>query len=156
VGGLPFPSLEGQCARAVVELAEKRLLTPLGLRSLAAGEPGYISQYQGGVLQRDGSYHQGTVWPWLMGPFIEAWVRVNGNITGAKQEARARFLEPLLAHLEEAGLNHVSEIADAEPPHTPRGCPWQAWSMGELLRLDQWVLAEARPTRRRVRELVPA
>ena len=142
VGGLPFQLLDGERAKKVVALVEEKLLTPLGLRSLAPGEPDYKPQYEGGVLQRDGSYHQGTVWPWLIGPFVEAWVRVRGNTTAAKQEARKKFLTPLLCHLEEAGLGHVSEIADAESPHTPRGCPFQAWSVGEALRLDQVVLAE--------------
>jgi glycogen debranching enzyme len=76
------------------------------------------------------------VWPWLAGPFVEAWVRVYGD----KAEARRRFLAPLLAHSGEAGLAHVSEVADAEPPHTPGGCPFQAWSVGEVLRLDRAVL----------------
>jgi glycogen debranching enzyme len=77
-----------------------------------------------------------------MGAFVEAWVRVRGNTPDAKREARLRFLEPLLEHLDEAGLGHLSEIADAEPPHTPRGCPFQAWSVGEALRLQHVVLAE--------------
>jgi glycogen debranching enzyme len=142
VGGLPIPLFEGERARLIVEAVEDKLWTPLGLRSLAPGEPGYTAHYQGGVRERDGAYHQGTVWPWLIGPFVEAWVRVRGNTLAAKREARARFLQPLLAHLGEAGLGHISEIADAEPPHTPRGCPWQAWSVGEALRLDQVVLPE--------------
>jgi glycogen debranching enzyme len=122
---------------------ERRLLTPLGLRSLAPGEPGYRGHYEGGVLERDGAYHQGTVWPWLMGPFVEAWVRVRGGLVEAKREARDRFITPLLRHLDQAGLGHVSEIADGDPPHTPRGCPFQAWSVGELLRLEYQVLAGA-------------
>jgi glycogen debranching enzyme len=142
VGGLPFQLVEGERARRIVSLVEKKLWTPLGLRSLAPGEPDYKPHYEGGVLQRDGSYHQGTVWPWLTGPFVEAWVGVRGNTTEARREARATFLTPLLGHLEEAGIGHISEIADAEPPHTPRGCPFQAWSVGEALRLDQVVLAE--------------
>jgi glycogen debranching enzyme len=132
--------LEGERARRVVDEVEARLLTPLGLRSLAPGEPGYAPHYAGGVRERDGAYHQGTVWPWLMGAFVEAWVRVRGSTNEAKQEARARFLPALLAHLEVAGLGHVSEIADAEAPSTPRGCPFQAWSLGELIRLDRVVL----------------
>ncbi len=142
IGGLPFQLLESWQAERVVSAVEEKLLTPLGLRSLAPGGPGYAPHYEGGVRERDGAYHQGTVWPWLMGPFVEAWVRVRGNTAKAKLEARKRFLMPLLAHLDEAGLGHVSEIADAESPHTPRGCPFQAWSVGELLRLDQLVLAE--------------
>jgi glycogen debranching enzyme len=118
----------------VVDVVEEKLWTPLGLRSLAPGEPDYTPRYEGGVLSRDSAYHQGTVWPWLAGPFIEAWVRVRGGTSEAKEEARARFLEPLVRHLDAAGIGHVSEIADAEPPHTPRGCPFQAWSVGEILR----------------------
>jgi predicted glycogen debranching enzyme len=140
VGGLPLHLLSSEKARRVVDAVEARLLTPVGLRSLAANEPGYTPHYGGSVPQRDGSYHQGTVWPWLIGAFVEAWVRVRGNTEAAKQEARARFLPPLYEHLNEAGLGHMSEICDAEPPHTPRGCPFQAWSLGELLRLEHAVL----------------
>ncbi|HKB15685.1 MAG TPA: amylo-alpha-1,6-glucosidase, partial [Planctomycetota bacterium] len=136
VGGLPFPVLEGERARRVVDAVEARLWTPIGLRSLARGEPGYRPRYDGGVRDRDGAYHEGTVWPWLLGPFVEAWVRVRNGTVEAKREARRRFLEPALRHLDDAGLGHVSEIADAEDPYTPRGCPFQAWSVGEFLRLD--------------------
>lgn len=145
VGGLPLPLLEGDAARLVVDAVESRLLTPLGLRSLAPGEPGYAGRYAGGVRDRDGVYHQGTVWPWLIGPFAEAWVRVRGGTTDAKREARRRFLEPLHRHLGAAGLGHVSEVADADPPHAPKGCPFQAWSVGELLRLEHVVLAARDP-----------
>jgi predicted glycogen debranching enzyme len=158
VGGLPLPLLEGELARLVVETVENQLLTPMGLRSLGPGEPGYCTQCTGGVAQRDGAYHQGTVWPWLLGPFIEAWVRVRGDTTEAKRAARLRFLVPFLQHLEQAGLGHTSEIADAEPPHVPRGCPFQAWSLGEILRLDRIVLSvSARATHsNRKPELVAA
>jgi predicted glycogen debranching enzyme len=142
VGGLPEALLDGERARAVVDAVEVRLLTPLGLRSLAPGEPGYCSRYEGGVRERDGAYHQGTVWPWLIGPFVEAWLRVRGGDPAAKREARKRFLGPLLRHLEAAGVGHVSEIADGDAPFTPRGCPFQAWSVGEALRLDRVVLAD--------------
>jgi predicted glycogen debranching enzyme len=152
VGGLPFPLLDGERAKQIVSLAEEKLLTPLGLRSLASGEPGYAPRYEGGVRERDGAYHQGTVWPWLVGPFVEAWVRVRGSTDKSKREAREKFLAPLFAHLDEAGLGHISEIADAEPPHTPRGCPFQAWSVGELLRLDQVVLAEPKPKTKSARK----
>jgi predicted glycogen debranching enzyme len=140
VGGLPLQLLSPDKARRVVDAVEMLLLTPVGLRSLAPGEPGYTAHYGGSVAQRDGSYHQGTVWPWLIGPFVEAWVRVRGNTVAAKEEASTRFLPPLDRHLNQAGLGHVSEICDAEPPHTPRGCPFQAWSLGELLRLERSVL----------------
>jgi predicted glycogen debranching enzyme len=141
VGGLPHALLGGERARHVVDVVERELWTPLGLRSLAPGEPGYAPRYEGGPAARDAVYHQGTAWAWLLGPFVEAWLRVRGGSAAAKREARARFVAPLLAHLDDAGLGHVSEIADAEPPHTPRGCPFQAWSLGELLRLECAVLA---------------
>jgi len=140
VGGLPVSLLSGERARSVVAVVERELLTPLGLRSLAPGEPGYCPRYAGGFQARDGAYHQGTVWPGLMGPFVEAFVRAHGGGADAKQTARARFLAPLLTHLADAGLGHVSEVADADAPHTPGGCPFQAWSLGELLRLERVVL----------------
>jgi len=142
VGGLPALLLDDARARQVVDAVETRLLTPVGLRSLAPGEPGYTPHYVGGVRERDSAYHQGTVWPWLMGPFVEAWVRVRGATTDTKRTARTRFLDPLLLHLDEAGIGHLGEIADAELPHTPRGCPFQAWSVGEALRLADSVLAD--------------
>lgn len=142
VGGLPLALLDGEHARRIVDAVERRLWTPIGLRSLAPDDANYLARYQGGVRERDGAYHQGTVWPWLIGPFVEAWLRVNSGDEAAKRTARVRFVAPLLEHLRHDGLGHVSEIADAEPPHTPRGCPFQAWSMAELLRLDRVVLAE--------------
>jgi predicted glycogen debranching enzyme len=137
VGGLPLAIVDGDRAWKIVETVERQLLTPLGLRSLAPGQHGYTPRYEGGVLQRDGSYHQGTVWPWLMGAFVDAWLRVRRHAPDAKAEARDRFVKPLEAHLQTAGLGHVSEIADADVPHTPRGCPFQAWSVAELLRLQR-------------------
>ena len=133
--------LDRERASRVVDTVERTLLTPLGLRSLAPGSAAYTPMYRGGPAERDATYHQGTVWPWLIGPFVEAWVRVRGNTPAAKTEARRRFLEPLLEHRQAAGLGHVSEIADADSPFTPRGCPFQAWSLAELLRLDRLVLA---------------
>jgi predicted glycogen debranching enzyme len=140
VGGFSVDLLSSRQARAVVDAVERELYTPLGLRTLEPHDRAYRGQYVGGVHERDGAYHQGTVWPWLMGPFVEAWVKVRGGTAEAKAEARARFIAPLRQHLAHAGLGHVSEIADAEPPHQPRGCPFQAWSVGELLRLERAVL----------------
>jgi predicted glycogen debranching enzyme len=137
VGGLPIALLDGERAHAVVDLVERELLTPFGLRSLAPGEPWYASRYEGGPSQRDGIYHQGIVWPWLMGPFVDAWVRVRGSTPAARQEARARFVEPLLEYVSGKGLGHLWEIIDAEPPYHGRGCPFQAWSLGELIRVDR-------------------
>ena len=141
IGGLPFASIEGERAERVLTAVEEHLLTPLGLRSLAPGEKDYQGRYAGGVRERDGAYHQGTVWPWLIGAFVEAWLHAKGNTKVTRQEARRRFLAPLQHHLGSAGLGHVAEIADAEAPHTPRGCPFQAWSLGELLRVER-MLAE--------------
>jgi predicted glycogen debranching enzyme len=135
VGDLAGDLLEPVRARSIVDQVEARLLTPLGLRSLAPGEPGYTARYGGGPSERDAQYHQGTVWPWLIGPFVEAWLAVRGDTPDGAEEAARRFLAPLRAHLLEAGLGHVSEIADAEAPFTPAGCPFQAWSVGELLRI---------------------
>jgi predicted glycogen debranching enzyme len=90
VGGLPLALLEAAAAGKIVDAVEQRLWTPLGLRSLAPGETGYTPHYQGGVRERDGAYHQGTVWPWLIGAFVEAWVRVRGGGAAAKQAARQR------------------------------------------------------------------
>ncbi|WP_133646544.1 amylo-alpha-1,6-glucosidase [Paraburkholderia flava] len=137
VGGLPFALLEGAVARAVVDQVHAHLLTPLGLRTLAPSDPAYRGRYAGDRRERDGAYHQGTVWPWLLGPFVEAWLRVHGTSDVSRAEVREGFLAPLIAHLDEAGLDHVSEVADGDAPHTPGGAPFQAWSLGELLRIER-------------------
>ncbi len=141
VGGLPYPTLDGARARRLVDTVERRLLTPMGLRSLAPDEPGYVPRYDGGPRERDGAYHQGTVWPWLIGPFVEAWVRVRGGGAEARREARTRFLAPLVAHARDVGFGHLPEVADGDPPHRAGGCPAQAWSLGEVLRLDRLLSA---------------
>jgi glycogen debranching enzyme len=143
VGGLGAPLIAGQRARAVVDVVESRLWTPMGLRSLARGEPGYAAHYEGTPAARDAAYHQGTAWPWLIGAFVDAWLRVHDGEPDAVTMARTRFVAPLLAHLDDAGLGHVSEIADAEPPFTSRGCPFQAWSVGELIRAERMLAAAA-------------
>jgi predicted glycogen debranching enzyme len=148
VGGLPIALIDGSQARRIVEAVEQRLVTPFGLRSLAPGEPGYASRYEGNSSARDSAYHQGTVWPWLMGPFVDAWIRTHGSTNAARREARTRFVDPLLSFVRTDGLGHVMEIADAEAPFASRGCPFQAWSLGELLRLDRIILAERRRERR--------
>lgn len=136
VGGLPRPLVDRRLARQIVDRVERSLWTPLGLRTLAPDDPRYRPHYRGGVAERDGAYHQGTAWPYLLGPFVEAWLRVRDFDEAAIATARARFLQPLLAHLAEYGLGHVSEVTDGDPPHRPGGCPFQAWSMGELLRMQ--------------------
>jgi len=120
-------------ARAVLETVEKELLTPVGLRTLSRSDARYRATYEGNQYSRDSAYHQGTVWPWLLGPFVSASVRVNGGT--AQSRARAHeLLRGIERHLTEAGLGQISEIFDAEPPHHPRGCFAQAWSVAELLR----------------------
>ena len=135
VGGLPFPVIEGEAARGIVDLVEAKLWTPLGLRTLSPDDPDYIPRYRGDLKQRDAAYHQGTAWPWLLGPFVEAWLAVRGRGEAAKREAEHRFLSPLTAHLGVEGLGHVSEVVDGDAPHHAGGCPWQAWSLGETIRI---------------------
>ncbi len=144
VGGLPLALLPAERCRAVLEEVERQLWTPIGLRTLAPSDPGYVPHYSGTMSERDAAYHQGTVWPWLLGPFVEAWVRCRGNDDGTRAEARERFVTPWRRHLRVAGIGHVSEIADADAPHAPEGCPFQAWSLSELLRIERGVLANTR------------
>jgi predicted glycogen debranching enzyme len=134
---LPYAMLSREKAKRVVNVVERELLTPFGLRSLAPGDPQYIGCYEGDPWERDIAYHQGTVWAWLMGPFITAYIKVNGQNVGRSNRARVRATEWLAGfqdHLSAAGLGHVSEIFDADSPHRPRGCVAQAWSVAELLR----------------------
>jgi predicted glycogen debranching enzyme len=140
VGGLPLSLLDDRQARRVVQVVEEKLWTPLGPRSLSPDDPEYTAHYAGDVRHRDAGYHQGTVWPWLTGAFVEAWVRVQDNPALAKKAARERFLTPQLLRLDLAGLRHLPEIADGAAPHTARGCPFQAWSLAEILRLELQVL----------------
>ena len=142
-GGLPLSLVEPSRARRVVDAVEERLWTPLGLRTLAREDPRYVGRYEGDAARRDAAYHQGTVWPWLAGPFVEAWVRVRGGTAEARRVARRRFVEPLLAHRGELGLGHLPEIADGDPPHSPRGCPFQAWSVAAALEIERGVRAPA-------------
>ena len=135
VGGLPFPVLEGEAARRVVDLVQAELWTPLGLRTLSPHDPDYIPRYRGDLRERDAAYHQGTAWPWLLGPFVDAWLAVRGRTGKARREAAARFLQPLTDHLARNGLGHVSEVVDGDAPHHAGGCPWQAWSLGETIRI---------------------
>jgi glycogen debranching enzyme len=131
---LPFSPLTEQMQKCVVDVVQKELLTPYGLRTLNAADSRYHSRYEGSASQRDRGYHQGTVWPYLIGPFVEAYLKVNAFSKESKKDA-AGFIEPLLKHLtDDACIGSVSEIFDADPPHTPRGCIAQAWSVAELIR----------------------
>jgi predicted glycogen debranching enzyme len=128
---LPHPLLEGLDAAEVLAVVERKLLTPAGLRSLSPDDPRFIGTYIGGPRERDGAYHQGTVWAWLLGPYIDALVRVRGE-AGA-HDAR-RIVAAFESHLDEVCVGSISEIFDGAPPHAPRGCFAQAWSVGEILR----------------------
>ena len=130
---LPHSMLSPERAKQVVETVQQHLLTPFGLRSLAPSDPQYRGRYTGDGASRDGAYHQGTVWPWLMGPFITAYIKVNGETESTRRQAKV-WLTPLKEHLGDAGLGHISEIFEGDPPHRPVGCIAQAWSAAELLR----------------------
>ncbi len=131
---LPHSMLDEERAAKVQDKVKRELLTPLGLRSLSASDPEYCQVYTGSPFERDSAYHQGTVWAWLIGPFVDAYRRVHG--TGEETEARvAEILSGFDAHLREGGVGQISEIFDADPPHHPRGCFAQAWSVAEVLRV---------------------
>jgi len=140
LGGLPFPLVDLDHSRRALARIERKLLTPVGLRSLSPNDSRYVPHYQGQVAQRDGAYHQGTVWPFLIAAFVEAWLRVHGNTAETRTEATRRFLFPLADAMSHYGINHLAEIADGDPPHALRGCPFQAWSLGEFIRLDNDIL----------------
>jgi predicted glycogen debranching enzyme len=127
---LPFPMLEGDEARAVLDAVSRSLLTSYGLRSLTPQDPAYRGTYGGDQVLRDGSYHQGPVWSWLLGPYAEASFRLTGD-----HSAALSVLRPLGDHLRDAGLGSVSEIFEGDPPHLPKGCVAQAWGVAETLRV---------------------
>jgi glycogen debranching enzyme len=127
---LGYPVLDAERWEAVLSVVKDRLLTPVGLRSLSPDHPNYCPQYFGNLRARDAAYHQGTVWAWLIGPFIDAWLK-----TYSQDFDTARgFLAGFEQHLSEGCIGSISEIFDAEPPFTPRGCISQAWSVAEVLR----------------------
>lgn len=130
--------LEPNEARAVVDVCAARLWTPVGLRSLEPSDPNYRRHYRGGPLERDGAYHQGTVWSWLLGPFALAHYRVYGDAPAA-----LAWLDGIRAHLAHGAVGTVSEIFDAEPPHLPEGCFAQAWSIAEVLRAYHEITLDA-------------
>ena len=135
---LPYSPLSAERQAAVVHVVAEKLLTPLGLRTLSPDDARYRRRCGGSWESRDRSYHQGTVWAWLIGPFIEAYLRVSGDRALAIGQAR-QYLEAFDEHLLEAGLGFVSEIFDGDRPHTPRGCIAQAWSVAEVLRARRLV-----------------
>jgi predicted glycogen debranching enzyme len=126
---LVYPLIEGDRARAALDVVTSKLLTPYGLRTLSPDDPRYQSEYRGDQRARDAVYHMGLVWPWLLGPYLDAHLRLYGD-----REAVCRLLEPFEAHLGDAGLGTISEIFEPEPPYRPVGCISQAWSVAEVLR----------------------
>ena len=141
---LPHRMLCAARERRILKVVERELLTPYGLRSLSPSDPAYRGTYGGDPHSRDSAYHQGTVWPWLMGHFITAWVRLRGADADARAAAR-RMLRPLRNHMRESGLGHISEIFDGDLPHAPRGCFAQAWSTAEVLRAFVEDVLDQRP-----------
>jgi len=135
---LPHSPLNIEQRKAVVRVVAEKLLTPMGLRSLSPDDPRYRRRYGGSWESRDRAYHQGTVWAWLIGAFIEAYLKVEGPKPFAVRQAE-HWLEAFGDHLGEAGLGFVSEVFDGDPPHRPRGCIAQAWSVAEVLRARQLV-----------------
>jgi predicted glycogen debranching enzyme len=127
---LPYPLLTGEQAAGVVDCVGRALLTSYGLRSLSPDEPAYRGDYAGDQVRRDGAYHQGPVWPWLIGAFVEAHYRVH-----ADTQAALSFLWPFVHHIGDAGIGSISEIMEGDAPHLPRGCVAQAWSVAEVLRV---------------------
>jgi glycogen debranching enzyme len=139
---LPYPLLDGAEAAAVVDAVGRTLLTTYGLRSLSPDDPAYHGDYGGDQLRRDGAYHQGPVWPWLIGPYAEAHYRVYGD-----RAAALALLRPFEHHLCDAGLGTISEIFEGDPPHMPRGCVAQAWSVAEVLRVWRTLANHSSPER---------
>ena len=140
--------VDTEVANKILVTIEKHLLTPLGLRSLAPSDPNYRPYFRGGVGDRDSAYHQGTVWPWLMGPFITAYLRVHRHSFEAMKNVRG-WLRDFEGHLDTGGLGHISEVADGNSPHYPGGCIAQAWSVGEILRAIAEDVLELTPERMR-------
>ncbi len=137
---LPHSPLPPEKQARVVAVVQEKLLTPMGLRTLSPEDPRYRAHYEGSLADRDRAYHQGTVWAWLMGHFIEAYLKVNNSSSESLAQA-SRWLEGFDEHIRQAGLGYISEIFDAEPPHEPRGCIGQAWSVSEILRAKLLVQA---------------
>ena len=144
---LPHSMLSAERARLVVDTVERELLTPAGLRTLAASDPRYMGRYHGDQRSRDAAYHMGTVWPWLMGPFIIAYLRTHAAPTesAAARQRVAQWLAEFERQLTIAGLGQIAEIHEGDGPHHPCGCFAQAWSVAELLRAKAALARLARP-----------
>jgi predicted glycogen debranching enzyme len=142
---LPFALIEGQKAEAVLKIVEEQLYTPVGLRSLPPEDVHYVHHYGGDQWHRDSSYHEGTVWSWLLGAYVEAMIKVKRQTSDVK-----KVIESFTYHLNEACIGQVSEIFDADAPHQPRGCVAQAWGVAEVLRvIKDYALYEIRSEKNR-------
>jgi predicted glycogen debranching enzyme len=126
---LVYPLIEGDRAHSALDVITSKLLTPYGLRTLSPDDPRYQASYQGDQRARDAAYHMGMAWPWLLGPYLDARLRLKRD-----RELLQQLLEPFVAHLSDAGLGTISEIFEPEPPYRPVGCISQAWSVAEILR----------------------
>lgn len=136
---LPFSPLQPEQQKAVVDAVQKNLLTPFGLRTLNVEDNRYKSTYTGPQKERDQAYHQGTVWPYLLGPFVDSFLKVYGSSQKSKQKA-SKFIKPLLQYTtKDSCLGQICEIFDGDPPHKPKGCMAQAWSVAELIRAYQLI-----------------
>lgn len=150
VGGLPYAVVSGERARQLLTIVERQLVTPHGVRTLEPADPDYHGLYRGSQFERDSAYHQGTAWVWLLGPFVEAWVRVHleegksdkseAEIKEIKTQAYKRFLEPVVTASQEYFGGHLPELADGSYPFLFQGSPFQAWSVGEVIRVMREVL----------------
>jgi predicted glycogen debranching enzyme len=131
---LPNSPLTNAQQSAVVEIVRRELLTPMGLRTLSSSDQNYKGRYGGSPWDRDSAYHNGTVWPWLIGPFLSAYLRVNKSSDESIEQAK-KWLYPLIDQMQVGSIGQIPEICEGSPPHAPRGCPAQAWSVAEVLRL---------------------
>jgi glycogen debranching enzyme len=150
---LRHPLVTGEQAKSVLDVVERELLTPYGLRTLSPKDPEYRGRFEGDMASRDSAYHQGTVWPWLLGPFISAYVKTFGRTEETLLKV-STWLTPLRTHMREAGIGQISEVFDGDAPHNPGGCFAQAWSVAEILRAlceDVYAIAPAKKPADRLR-----
>ena len=135
IGGLPFMCIEDKhIQQSILAAVTEHLLTPVGLRTLDPSNKAYIGTYNGSQAKRDAAYHQGTAWPWLLGMYCDAYCTVHGTEHDAKAHIKALW-EQCITASQHYGLHGICEVASGNSPHTPNGCPWQAWSVSEYIRI---------------------
>ncbi len=145
---LPYSPLSNSQQRDIVEVVQQKLLTPFGLRTLEPDDPQYIGRFEGDLFARDGAYHQGTVWPWLIGPFCEALLRIHEFDSASKARVQ-EIVAPLLNELDSGCVGQIAEVYDGDAPHRPDGCVAQAWSVAELLRVQSLLQSTSKQTPKR-------